>query len=112
MNIEKYRVIALASTNAASILASQGRVVGWHLYNATAGVKVMKLYNLAVAPTVGTSTPFLTLPIGANSAVSFQHPSGINFSAGIAIAITGAIADADTTALSAGDVVANVFYQQ
>lgn len=111
MNIEKYRVVSLASTNAASILASQGRVVGWHLYNATETIKVVKLYNLATAPTVGTTVPFLTIPIAANSQATFNC-NGINFSDGIAIAITGAIADASTTATAAGDVVANIFYHQ
>jgi hypothetical protein len=37
-------------------------------------------------------------------------PAGINFSSGIAISCTGAIADNDTTAISASQVVINLKY--
>jgi hypothetical protein len=65
----------------------------------------MKFYNKASAPVVGTDTPIMTIPVAATSSVTIPlGPIGQQFSLGIAYAITGLIADTDTTAISAGDV--------
>jgi hypothetical protein len=101
---------AAATTNAASVKASAGRVVGWNLYNTTAAIKVFRFFNLAVAPTMGTSSPAFVVPIAPNSASSVSIPAGIAFTTGIAIACTGAIADLDTTVTAANDVVGEIFY--
>lgn len=99
-------VSAAASTNATSVKASAGRVLSIRGYNAKAAVCYLKLYNKASAPTVGTDTPFMTIPLKASDVfyIAFED-FGLNFSTGIAYAITGAAADADTTALVAADVV-------
>lgn len=99
-------VSAAASTNATSVKASAGRVLKIRGYNAKAAVCYLKLYNKASAPTVGTDTPFMTIPLKASDVFDIDFEDfGLNFSTGIAYAITGAAADADTTALVAADVV-------
>lgn len=104
------RVISAATTNATSVKASAGQVYGWVLCNNAASAKFVKLYNRASAPTVGTDTPVMTIAVPANQTVLIEMNNGIKFGTGIALAITGAYADADTTATAAGDVVAHLLY--
>lgn len=101
-----------ATTNATSVKTSAGKLVKLRGYNAVASVRYLKLYNKASAPTVGTDTPVLTLALPASSAFEFDMGAlGLPFATGIAYAITGAAADADTTAVAAGDITClNVLY--
>lgn len=104
------RVVSAATTNATSVKASAGQVYGWVLCNNAASAKFVKLYNKASAPTVGTDTPVMTIAVPANQTVLIELDNGIKFATGIALAITGAYADADTTATAAGDVIAHLLY--
>ncbi len=104
------RTLAAASTNATSVKASAGRVHGWYLFNTSAATKFFKLYNKASAPTVGSDTPVMTIPIPAGAGANVEFVKGITFGTGIAFALTGAVGDADTTALAANDVVLNLFW--
>lgn len=105
-------VSSAATTNATSAKASAGDVHVIYASNTTAALKYLKLYNKASAPTVGTDTPVLTIPLApSNNPVRLEFPNTMYFSTGIAYALTGAAADADTTALAAGDVVGlNIVY--
>jgi len=109
------RVISAATTNATSIKASAGQLYSFQAFNNTATIAYLKVYNKASAPTVGTDTPIITMGIPANtSGAGFTQDTGgmgIAFSTGIAIAITGGITDADTTATAANAVVVNLFYK-
>lgn len=108
--LSKLRMQAAASTNATSVKASAGRLYGIHLFNAAASIKYLKFYNKASAPTVGSDTPTATYPIEAGKRLDLEFIYGIPFATGIALAITGALADADTTALVALDVVGEFTY--
>ncbi len=103
---------AAASTNATSVKNGAGRLVKIRGYNAKAALVYLKLYNKASAPTVGTDTPIMTIPLKASSDFDFDmQVLGANFSTGIAYALTGAVTDADTTALVAGDILGlNIIY--
>lgn len=105
-------VSSAATTNATVGKASAADVFGFEAYNTSATVKYLKIYNKASAPTVGTDTPIMTIALGPTSrtAMTFANPQ--YFATGLAYALTGAAADADTTALALGDVVAlNINYQ-
>jgi hypothetical protein len=79
-------------------------------HNAKAAAVYLKLYDKATAPTVGTDTPRKTIHIPASSSFNFELND--YFSKGIGYALTGAAADADTTALLAGDILAlNIDYR-
>lgn len=94
-----------ATTNATSVKASAGNLYAIAASNASASPRFLKLYNKASAPTVGTDVPVLVIPIAANSIVMFEFGRlDQRFSTGIALAITGAIGDADTTAIGASEV--------
>jgi hypothetical protein len=102
---------AAASTNATSAKASAGALKGIQGYNAKAAAVFLKFYDKATAPTVGTDTPVKTLYLPPATAFVFDFPEGFKFATGIAYALTGAAANADTTALAAGDIIClNVDY--
>lgn len=109
-----FKRIATADVNAVSLKATAGRLYLLVASNLTASAKFVKLYNKTSAPTVGTDVPVLTFPVQANQTVTLYSDSpdgGLPFSAGVAFAMTGAVGDADATALAAGDMVINGRYE-
>lgn len=108
-----YKLISAASTNATSVKASAGTVYSIFGHNVNAAVRFLKFYNKASAPTVGTDTPVLTLPIPASTTGAgfvFTSSVGFAFSTGIAFALTTAVADSDTGAVAANEIVVNLGY--
>lgn len=101
------RIVSSANTtNATSGKASAGNLHQVSAYNTNAAVRYLKLYNKATAPTVGTDTPVLTIPLPPTSIVNFSYPNGgFYFSTGIAYALTTGAADADTGAVGAADIL-------
>lgn len=98
-----------ANTNPTVVKASAGSVYSVNCTNASAAVRYLKFYDKAVAPTVGTDTPVLTLaiPVGAFSI----NLGGFPFAAGISYGIVTGAADNNTTAGSAGDILGlNILY--
>ena len=95
--------VTTASTNAAVVKSTAGSLFNVSASNPTATPAFVKLYNKATSPTVGTDIPVITVPIPANSAVSFDLGSlGARFSSGIGRAVTGAIGATDTTSAVVG----------
>ena len=103
--------MSAASTNATSLKGSAGMVYGLSISNNNAAARYFKLYNKAAAPTVGTDTPVLTLQVPANGTVIRAYPVGLALGTGIAWAATGAITDADTTAIGANDLSIDIDYK-
>jgi hypothetical protein len=101
-----------ATTNATSTKASAGTVWSITATNSNAAARFLKLYNKASAPTVGTDVPVQTYAIPANGAPLLVSGSatGNRFSTGIALAITAAITDADTTAVAASEIKVAISY--
>jgi hypothetical protein len=93
-----------ASTNATVIKGSPGSLHSLVLSNNGGAAAFAKLYNKATAPTVGTDVPVLVIPIPAAGIASLDLTQGVAFSLGIGLAITNLIADADATAVAAGQV--------
>jgi hypothetical protein len=105
------RDIDLDETESA-VKTSAGKLYGWFIYNDGATEVYVKLYNDTVANVVvGTTTPAMTIPIPAGAAANVEFTNGIAFSAAITAAATTGVADADTAAPAANQVVANFFYQ-
>jgi hypothetical protein len=106
----------LSANNTTGILAKAGggKVYGWVITNVNASARFVKLYNKTTAPTVGTDTPSMTLVIPGNATgsgmVASSFNPGIYFSDGIGYGITTAVADNDTGAPAATEVVVNLFY--
>lgn len=105
-----YRNIDLDETGQ-NIKGSTGQLYGYYFYNAAATVRYLKFYNKATAPTVGSDTPVLTLPLPPGAAGHVEFTDGIAFSTGIGAGATTGVADNDTGAPSANDVVVNILYK-
>lgn len=104
------RILAAASTNATSLKASAGQLYTIDVFNAAAYNVFLKLYNKASAPTVGTDTPVMTIPVQAGGGYSKTWTMGFPFATGIAYAITKLQADSDTTVVVAGDLTGNTIW--
>lgn len=109
--LTKHRLLSAATTNATSVKGSAGQLYTAIVSNMTAAAKFFKLYDKASAPTVGTDTPVYTIPVQANSTLVIEDSYGFPFTLGLAYALTGAIGDADTTAVAANDMVVNLGYK-
>jgi hypothetical protein len=98
---------AAASVNATSAKGSAGEVFRIMGNNVKASVVYLKIYNKATAPTVGTDTPVLTVPIPASAVFNIDvgGATGFYLGTGIAYGFTTDAADNGTTALSAGDIL-------
>jgi len=112
-NWSQARLLSAATTNATSVKASAGAVGFIYAINLNAAVRYLKLYNKASAPTVGTDTPVATLAIPASTTGAgfmLPIPGGVAFSTGIAYATTTGVADADTAAVAANEILLWIGY--
>lgn len=101
--------VSAATTNATSVKASAGRVLGWSLANTNAAWRYVKLHNIATAPTAGSGV-VMTIGIPPNGLAQMNLPHGIGFATGIGLTCVTGAADADATAVAANDVVGDIFY--
>lgn len=105
------RIASAATTNATSVKGSAGNFYGGFLSNTSASAKFFKFYNKATAPTVGTDTPVWTLLLPAGASINLSMDMNpLRFATGIAYAITGLVADTDTTAVAVNDVIGFLNY--
>jgi hypothetical protein len=95
-----------------AVKASAGKLGGYYWYNDGASEVYIKYYNETVANViVGTTVPFMTIPIPAGAAANVEWTNGIAFSAAITVAATTAAATADTGAPAANQVVGFSLYK-
>lgn len=106
-----YHKVAGASTNVATIKASPGTVIGWKIYNNAPYPVYIKLFNKAGTPVLGSDMPQQTIGVDAGMTAELAISGGLSYSAGIGVAVTKNLADADATAVAAGDCVMDIFYQ-
>ncbi len=105
---EAVRSLSAADTVGVVVKGGPGKLCGWFISNANAATRFVKFYNKATAPaTNGSDTPLLTLAIPAGSAANVSFESGIAFTVGIGLRITTGVADNDTGAPAASEVIVN-----
>ncbi len=103
-------IVSAATTNAANIKASAGRLIGWNFANTTASWQYVKLHNSASAPTAGAGV-VMTIGIPPNGvSISSSGFGGLAFSAGIGRTIVTGAADTDATATNLNAVVGDLYY--
>jgi hypothetical protein len=106
-----HRLLSAASTNATSIKASAGKLYGIMASNIGVAPAYVKFYNKASSPTVGSDTPIMTIMVPANQGgIARELLIGVPFGTGLAMAVTGGAADADTTAVAANEVIVHTLY--
>ncbi len=105
-----YFLNSAASTNGALIITGTSGLHAFYATNEGASATYVKLYNKATAPAVGTDVPEMIIPVPAAAGgvpgvamvpIGYQ---GFRFALGLGIAITGAAAHTDQTAVAAGQV--------
>src|ERR1700722_559846 len=112
-----YRLLSANSDNATNLKNGAGQVYGINVYNLGTTIAFLKLYNKVSTPVPGTDTPVKTIPIPPASAsgqvggVSIPPDAiGRAFSLGIGFVISANLADSDTTAVAANQIVLNLEY--
>jgi hypothetical protein len=111
-----FRSIDLDETEE-EVKASAGVVHGMWVTNTATSTRFVKFYNATAANvTVGSTTPVITIGIPGNtsddvSGVFNAGPAGIGFGTAITVAATTGVADADTGAPGANEVIVNIFYK-
>lgn len=102
------------NTTAVVVKASPGQVYGVHVQTNSTALGYLKMYD-ATSATAGSGTPKLRVicpaPAVGGFLGGFMSDTGVQFSTGISIILTGAITDADTTAVAANTFIVTVFYK-
>lgn len=102
--------------SAEQVKASAGKLCKLRMTNFATSPRYVKLYNHA-SPTVGTTTPIdtIVLPAAESSDACVVTETfgdkGIAFDTALSLACTTALADNDTGAPSANDVVISAYYE-
>ncbi len=110
-----FRSIDLDETEE-EIKATAGQVYWITAFNLAATKRYLKFYNATAASvSVGTTTPVLTFPLptpGDTNGAGFvlAIPNGIAFETAITVAATTGVADSDTGAPGANEVIVNIGY--
>lgn len=98
-----------AGVTGAVAKAAPGRLYGAWLVNAASALRYVKVYDKATAPTQ-SDTPVMTLALNPTSGTSFNLAAGVSFVNGISLRASTGVADSDTGAPTANDVLVNLFY--
>jgi hypothetical protein len=112
--LSMHKLISANTTNATSVKASAGKVYSIQVFNNNASQRFFKFYDKATAPTVGTDTPVKVIAIPGNTSGSgavLAWGRGLTFANGVAYALTTGVADSDTNAVAANEIVVNVDYK-
>lgn len=96
-----------------AVKTTPGILYGWYIANQHATDKrYIKFYDATTGDvTVGTTVPKLTLPISAGSQGHVEFSRGIPFYTAITVAATTGIANNDTGAPAANDVLVVSFFE-
>ena len=88
------------------------QLFGWIVTNMDSqNIHYLKIYDKATAPTVGTDTPKITIPLFTSHTYIDEIMGGIDFSLGIGVGATTGLADADTGAPGANEIVVTLLYK-
>lgn len=91
------------STNSAVIKTSVGNIMEISLFNPTAATVYVKFYSTATAPTAGTGSAYLIIPVAAGAAAFYEFgATGKRFPLGIGYTTVANAAATDATAIAAG----------
>jgi hypothetical protein len=107
MSASLFRLVTAATTNLTRVRQGGGMFAGGNVVNTSASIIYIKLYNSDIAPTVGTTVPALTIQCAAsvNTPLGQMMFEDVAFNNGIWVAVTGAAADNDATAVGANIIV-------
>lgn len=100
-------VTGSVGATATAIKASAGQLYGYHLFNTTAAVAYVQIFNVAAASvTLNTTVPTFSIGIPASGGVTVNFDKGIAFSTAISFACT-----TTRTGLTGATVDVNFLYK-
>lgn len=105
---------AIVPSNTTGVLcgsAGAHQVYHFSLFNNSATVAYLKMYDKATAPTCGTDTPTSRRMIPANGGIETDVSTGAPFTLGVGYCVTTGIADNDTGAPAATTYLVNIYYK-
>lgn len=91
------------------VKANAGAIFDLSVSNSNAAARYLKVYDKATAPTA-SDTPIRTYYLPPLSLTPVPVSDGIKFDFGISLRASTGVADADTGAPTANDVVVNIGY--
>lgn len=107
--------LSTAAVQSTAVKASAGMVYAIEFFNIGATPMYVRLYNQTSAPAGGDNANIVWRGVipGNTAGAGFVKTwdKGLEFSTGIGMRCTGAIADTDTTALAANTVIGNIDYK-
>ena len=111
--LSKFHLVGAATDNATNVKASAGQLYSITAFNLNASPRYIKFHNTAGVPTAGAGvTDSFLIPGNTSGAgLVLNIDKGIAFSTGIGITLVTGIADANTTAISASEVLINVYFK-
>lgn len=104
-----YHLVSAATTNATNVKSSAGKLMGWYIYNSNASARKVAFHNTSGTPTAGASVVF-SIMVPGGAAANLASETGIAFSTGIGITTVTGIADSDSAAVAANDLIINLWY--
>lgn len=105
-----YRSLSVVTTGATAV-TSKSDIYRYYVYNASAGVRYLKIYDKATAPTT-SDAPIETWPIPSGGGANASSDSPLlSLTAGLALRASTGVADSDAGAPAANDVVVNFGYR-
>lgn len=104
-----YRNINLGTTGQV-VSATPANLYTLIMTNGGAAAAFVKVYNKATAPTQA-DTPVHTFRVPAGGSLPWSTPMGEHFNAGISLRASTGVADNDTGAPGANEVVVNALYK-
>jgi hypothetical protein len=108
---ERYRIFSTADINA-GVIKTGGTTLGtFDLGNTGASDAFLKLYDKATAPNPATDTPLATIYLPKGTRQVNPPDLFVRVYNGLAITITGGVADADATAVLAHQITGLITYE-
>ncbi|MGL4176103.1 MAG: hypothetical protein ACRCSN_08485 [Dermatophilaceae bacterium] len=105
-----YALTTAATTNLVVPRNAAASLYELTVFNPSAAVVFVKLYNKTTAPVLATDVPLVVLPVAAGALGSFAFGfTGKRFSTGVAMAVTGAAPNTDATAVAAGILISATY---
>ncbi len=100
-----------ASNNAQLVERTKAELRSIACFNAGGAAAYVKLYDKAVAPTIGTDVPVLVVPVPAAGSARIDFGSaGMRFILGMGIGMVTGAADTDNTAVAAAQLKVTLLY--